>query len=109
MSGTHRPFERVASEAGTGVTVYVDDMYLFALGRYGRMKMSHLAADTREELFAMVDLIGVDRCWIQEEGTEGEHFDIAMSKRRLAVEGGAVEVTLLEMSMWMANGRVGAP
>ena len=26
------------------MTVYVDDMYKHALGRYGRMKMSHMIA-----------------------------------------------------------------
>lgn len=41
--------------------VYVDDMYKYPIGRFGRMKMSHLIADTTDELLEMVDKIGVDR------------------------------------------------
>lgn len=78
------------------MTVYVDDMYLHPLGRFGRMKMSHLTADTTEELLAMADTIGVQRRWLQYPGEWKEHFDIAMSKRALAVKAGAVEVTMRE-------------
>lgn len=80
------------------MTVYVDDMYQTPLGKFGRMRMSHMMADTTEELLAMADTIGVDRRWIQYPGTEEEHFDIAMSKRKRAVEAGAVEVTMREMA-----------
>ena len=76
------------------MTVYVDDMYRVSMGSYGRMKMSHMIADTTEELLSTADRIGVDRKWIQGPGTATEHFDIAMSKRRLAVSVGAVEVTM---------------
>ena len=91
------------------MTVYVDDMYKYPLGEYGRMKMSHMAADSREELYEMVDRIGVARRWIQKPGEPGEHFDIALGKRRLAVEAGAVEVTMRQMSVWMFSGRNGSP
>ena len=83
------------------MTVYVDDMYLYPLGRFGRMKMSHLIADGGEaELLAFVDKIGVARKWIQHagQGRGRVHFDIAMSKRRLAIEAGAVEITLRKCS-----------
>lgn len=75
------------------MAVYVDDMYKHSLGRYGRMKMSHLIADTEEELHAMAARIGVARHWYQ-----GDHYDIAMSKRSLAVEAGAIEVTMVQLS-----------
>ena len=83
------------------MTVYVDDMYRYPMGRYGRLRMSHLMADTTGELLAMADSIGVARKWIQDEGGRTEHFDIAMSKRRLAVEHGAVEVTMKELVRYM--------
>jgi hypothetical protein len=67
------------------MAVYVDDMR----AGYGRMKMCHMLADTTEELLAMVDRIGVDRKWIQDAGTTREHFDIALSKRALAIAAGA--------------------
>ncbi|ETX26591.1 DUF4031 domain-containing protein [Roseivivax isoporae] len=81
------------------MTVYVDDMHLLPLGRFGRMKMCHMIADSTDELLAMADRIGVSRRWIQKAGTAGEHFDIAMSKRAAAVAAGAVEITMRELAM----------
>lgn len=59
---------------------------------FGRMTMCHMMADTTEELLAMADKIGVQRKWIQEAGTPREHFDICLSKKRLALAAGAKEV-----------------
>lgn len=88
------------------MTVYVDDMWRYPMGRFGRMKMSHMAADTSEELLAMADRIGVARRWIQNEGDpRGEHFDIAKGKRALAVKFGAVPIPMREMAMWMTSRR----
>lgn len=75
------------------MTVYVDDQR----NRLGRMKMCHMAADSREELLAMADRIGVDRKWLQHPGEWQEHFDISLSKRELAVKAGAKEVTVDEL------------
>ena len=36
------------------MAVYVDDMYKYPLGQFGRMKMSHMVADTTEELLVIV-------------------------------------------------------
>lgn len=77
--------------------VYVDDMK----ASFGRMKMCHMMADTTDELLAMADKIGVARKWIQNSGTHREHFDIAMSKRDLAVKAGAIEVTKRELGALM--------
>lgn len=63
---------------------------------YGRMKMCHMMADTLDELHAMADRIGVDRKHYQDH-TKYKHYDIAKSKRRLAVEAGAIEVTDREL------------
>ena len=71
------------------MTVYVDDMR----ADYGRMVMCHLIADSDEELHAMADKIGVDRKWHQASPKHSSHYDIALSKRKLAVEAGAVEIT----------------
>ncbi|CDN59999.1 hypothetical protein I35_1476 [Burkholderia cenocepacia H111] len=75
------------------MTVYVDDMYRHEIGKLGRMKMSHLIADTTEELLAMVREIGVNPKWIQHPGTRDEHFDIAISKRAAAIAAGAIPIT----------------
>ena len=69
--------------------VYVDDMK----ARFGRMTMCHMIADSHGELNRMADRIGVSRKWIQKAGTRYEHYDIALSKRKLAVRYGAIEIT----------------
>jgi hypothetical protein len=74
------------------MTVYVDGMHKSQMGQFGRMKMSHLVADTDAELHAMVDKIGVQRRWFQ-----GDHYDIAMSKRELAIQHGAVAIGMREL------------
>lgn len=75
------------------MTVYVDDMWKLPTGRFRRMKMSHMIADTDDELHAMANTIGVARKWYQ-----GDHYDIALSKRALAVSAGAQEITLRELA-----------
>jgi hypothetical protein len=70
------------------MTVYVDDMR----AAFGRMVMCHMLADTTDELLAMADRIGVARKWLQRPRTTYEHFDIALSKRALAVQAGAQEI-----------------
>lgn len=93
------------------MTVYVDDMYLYEMGQFKCgprvYKMSHMIADTLEELHAMADKIGVDRRWFQDKSS-GPHYDITMTKRALAVKAGAVEITLRQcsaMSLECAAGR----
>lgn len=75
---------------------YVDD-YFATGGPANRYKLSHLFADTSAELVAMVDRIGVDRKYIQHAGTAREHFDVAKTKRRLALAAGAQAVSSREL------------
>lgn len=83
------------------MTVYVDDpVYPF-----GRMKMCHMIADTTNELLEMAGRIGVDRKWIQHEGTASEHFDVCKSKRALAVKAGATETTLKDLALMIQQRR----
>jgi len=71
------------------MAVYVDDMR----AGVGRMVMCHMVADTLAELHAMADLIGVARRWYQGPPvTSMPHYDIALSKRALAVQAGAQEI-----------------
>ncbi|WP_354684801.1 DUF4031 domain-containing protein [Cupriavidus necator] len=83
--------------------VYVDDM----AAPYRGMVMCHMLADTTAELLAMADRIGVDRKWIQKAGTYQEHFDIAKSKRALAVQLGAVEVDRAALGELLRRRRAG--
>ena len=71
------------------MTVYVDDMR----APYGRMVMCHMIADSDEELHTMAARIGVARRWHQSPPRHDSHYDIALSKRALAVQFGAVEIT----------------
>lgn len=72
------------------MSVYVDDMR----APYGRLIMCHMLADSDEELHAMADRIGVARRWWQSpKRRSGSHYDIALSKRALAVQFGAVEIS----------------
>lgn len=71
------------------MTVYVDSMR----ANYGRMIMCHMIADTDEELHAMAAKIGVARKWHQSPPRHDSHYDIALSKKALAIAAGAVEIT----------------
>lgn len=71
------------------MTVYVDDAFI----KYRGMYMSHMVADTTDELIEMIDAIGVPRKFIQFKGTSKEHFDISRQMRSKAVDLGAVEVS----------------
>lgn len=74
------------------MSVYVDA----AINPFGRMMMCHMIADSTDELYAMVDQIGVARKWIQRKGQLDEHFDICKSKRAEAIQRGAIEIGRLE-------------
>ena len=92
------------------MTVYVDDMR----AQFGRMVMCHMLADTDEELHAMAARIGVARRWWQSpEKTSGSHYDIALSKRALAVAAGAVEITMRQAGSMnirrLRTGQLGDP
>jgi len=85
------------------MTVYVDDME----AGFGRMKMCHMLADTDDELHTMADRIGVARRWWQSPAkTSGSHYDIAKSKRALAVTAGAVQITLRQAAAMNFRRRV---
>lgn len=71
------------------MTVYVDNMR----AKFGRLIMCHMIADSVAEAHAMADRIGVARKWFQ-----GDHYDIALSKRALAITAGAQEITWRQAS-----------
>ena len=85
------------------MAVYVDNFSETGAGNFGRMKMSHMIADTQKELLEMVDKIGVQRKWIQDQGTQREHFDICLSKKKLAIKNGAKEINIRELATMTAN------
>ena len=95
------------------MSVYVDDMR----APFGNMVMCHMWADSDEELLAMADRIGVQRKWIQghpvlffgkHRNASWVHFDIALSKRALAVKFGAIETDRFGPVIHTANLRLAA-
>jgi hypothetical protein len=90
------------------VTVYIDDMHRYPMGRFGRMKMSHMIADTEDELHAMAARIGIARKWHQ-----GDHYDVSKSRRELAIQYGAKPVTMRELAAMCFHrrktGKLGEP
>ena len=91
------------------MAVYVDDMYLHPVGQFGRMKMSHLIADTDEELHAMAARIGVARRWHQAPPRHDSHYDIALTMRAKAIRAGAIGISYRQCSlMTMVRRRTGS-
>lgn len=91
------------------MTVYVDNMK----AGYGRMVMCHMIANSEQELHEMADRIGVNRQWHQSPPKHDSHYDIALSKRALAVAAGAVEITLKQCACMVRRrretGELGSP
>jgi hypothetical protein len=89
------------------MTVYVDDMKAEYKPKHrpGRVYiMSHMIADTEEELHAMAKLIGVARRWYQ-----GDHYDVTQGCKALAIKSGAVQITLRQCAYMTMNRRRGFP
>lgn len=87
------------------MTVYIDDMYLYPMGEFKRghrlYKMSHMIADSEKELHAFATKLGLHKKWYQ-----GDHYDVTKGLRGVAINLGAVEITLQQCSaMSMLRGR----
>lgn len=67
------------------MTVYVDNMQ----ARLGTHVLCHMIADTEAELHAMARAIGHPRSRYQ-----GDHYDIPWDKRAMAIQLGAVQITM---------------
>ena len=59
--------------------------------------MSHLLADTSEELHRMAHTLGLAR-YIQHPGTAKEHLDVSDTKRAEALRLGAYEMSARELA-----------
>lgn len=81
------------------MSVYVDK----AENGFGRMKMCHMIADSLEELHEMAEKIGMKKEWFQPKSFP--HYDVCKTRRKQAVELGAIEVTSRELVMVMRKFR----
>lgn len=86
MAANHQGVPRGSQEQ---MSVYVDK----ARNRLGRMVMCHMIADTPDELEDMARTLGLDPKWRQYAGTWKDHYDIAQSKRQVALANGAKEIS----------------
>lgn len=74
------------------------------MGQLGRMKMSHMIADSDEELHAMAAKIGLKREWYQ-----GGHYDVSKRVRGTAIFYGAREISMKQLSAMVMLRRWGLP
>lgn len=76
--------------------VYVDQLTVYPNAWGPFLKGScHLTADSDEELHAFAAKLGLKRSWFQLHRVIN-HYDLTASKRALAVELGAVEMSFRE-------------
>ena len=86
--------------------LYVDD----ARNPFRHMIMSHLMADTPQELQEAERLLDIPPGSIQHPGTANEHLDISQTKRTTAINNlGAVPVTQYQMVYLRRQKRHGKP
>ena len=70
------------------MSVYVDRNR----AKLGRMVMCHMLADTRAELHAMAERLGLRREWFQDcPPSSAPHYDISLTKRAAALRLGAID------------------
>ena len=83
--------------------VYVDDMKAEFKPKHRpglNYIMSHMIADTEEELHEMAAKIGVARKWYQ-----GDHYDVTQSAKARAIKFGAKQITWRELGLMVAQRR----
>jgi Protein of unknown function (DUF4031) len=78
---------------GDAMTCYVDAIREYPGAGLRFTRFCHLLADTREELHAMADELGIPRKYFQDHPWRWHH-DLPEPLRARAVELGAEEVTL---------------
>lgn len=75
------------------MSVYIDPLRKCSINKEWHWKEScHMFADTLEELHAFAQKIGMKRDWFQNKRLP--HYDLTKTRRKIAIENGAVEVDL---------------
>lgn len=82
------------------MTVYVDEPVDYGPALRGRglrhTVWAHMTADTREELHAFADRLGLRRAWFQDHPVRW-HYDITAPKHTAALRLGARQITRREL------------
>lgn len=91
------------------MTVYVDEIADYgAIARAAGLRTTqwaHLTADTREELHAFANRIGLKRAWFQHADDYRWHYDVTPGKRAAALRAGAQPIDRRELAALMARRR----
>ena len=81
------------------MAVYVDPLFATKSRRGWRYRQAcHMTADTSLELDDMAERLGLRPEWKQHPLTCREHYDLTASKRAQALEHGARETTVREVT-----------
>lgn len=87
------------------MTVYVDEIRTYPNTPWRGGKASHMWADTLDELHEMAERVGLLRAWFQNR-PGFPHYDMAPSKRELALGAGAVFKPLVQHIKERRNAQV---
>jgi hypothetical protein len=79
------------------VTVYVDNARRPGPWYATTAYWSHLTADTKDELHAFAERLGLRRDWFCDEPSGAWHYEVTASKRWDAINAGAREITTPEL------------
>lgn len=78
------------------MSIYIDPLtkcWPVKSGGWNWLQSCHMIADSASELIEFAKSIGLKEEWLQKRPSgKDQHFDLTQSKRKLAVEGGAVEL-----------------
>lgn len=75
--------------------VYVDNMNT----RTGDWIMCNLVADAEDELFAMAEVCKLKKEWVTNEPYRRLSFPVSLSKKKIAIANGAMEISIVELMM----------
>ena len=73
------------------MSVFVDEIRNWRSGSW-----RHMMTDSLDELHEMAESIGLQRRWFQSR-TRYPHYDLRPSKRILAIQKGAIEISAIDM------------
>jgi Protein of unknown function (DUF4031) len=82
--------------------LFVDELRVYA-----KKQWCHLFSDcSTDELHEFANSLGLKKCWFQNKKNKSfPHYDLVSSKRRLAIQLGAKEISLKEfLKERMTNG-----
>lgn len=83
---------------------YVDSVRAYPGAGLRYHEFCHLLADSRDELHAMAEVIGMPRRFFQDHPWRW-HYDLPRHLRELAVRNGAIEVTLPDVGALLRERR----